>query len=749
MPYVHEKAGKGHQKKRQDDSGDAPSSPPSVPKKHDKKKKEKKEKKEKCSSSSSTQVPCPSSSSSSSCKPKKCKPVASVVVIKAGPRVGLTPIPPPPPPPFVLSADYVIVGAGAAGAVLANRLALRGAAQGITVILLEAGLRHLDDPNILIPTATFGNLNAIDQNVGPSSDPKYSWQAALEPDKGAYGVRNVIANGRQWGGSGAVNSMAYVNGGSTVFNQEWPAGWSYNDIEPYLAAVEAAIQPYHDPFKLIPTQTLLAGLQQLAIQQQTAGITSFLTNVATQSTLSSIEGPSPSAPYVDYNDLPGINSVCTFSAFQFFVNQLADGTFIRKFSGNTYLNATQVDPTTGKGIGPLSGLQVISNAFVNRILFETPPGGVTPTATGVLYLDEQSRTHTVQAKREVIVCGGAFQSPTLLQRSGVGDFALLADNQIPYRIASNPQVGLNLRNDYSPLVAIRVLGTPANVATFMDGIFNTTGGNLGYRGGAFFNFHPLEPNKPANYQQVSYRKYQLLFFGSLTFLSSLAQFQYGFSAAANNSLLMAMDDIRFAPVGSVKAPIAGIALDTPNIFFNTLTSYTPNATDPVDVQLAALQATEAATISAILAYDIAYQTVVAMDAYAFPLYNVHLEIGIPAPTSILVALNAKLAEYGPIWWHYLAPALVVLAGETPDPAFSDLLAQLQFFARTVAHIDSHQMGTNALTKAVDTQLKVNGVNGLRVGDLSVTPQPPGGNTAAPAMAIGAKCADLLLGLPPL
>ena len=653
---------------------------------------------------------------------------------------------PPVTPPAGPVADYVVVGAGAAGALLANRLARR-APPGTTVLLLEAGERHLDDPNILNPLGTFGALNVVHQGVAPSGDPKYSWQAALERDTGRYGAREVVANGRQWGGGGAVNTMALVVGGKTVFDQNWPAGWHYADLVPYIAQIMADIAPYRDPVKLLPTQVYLDALQRLAAAQIVAGGTNFLTNVATGPTTANVENPDPAAPQLDYNDLAGIYSVCGFSAYQFFINQLPDGTFIRKWSGNTYLNAGQVDPVTGRGIGPLAGLTVVSNAWANRAVFGGPPGST--RATGVVYTDADGESHTATARREVIVAGGAFQSPAFLQRSGVGDPSLLEMIGVPV-VANNPQVGLNLHNDYSPLIGVHVLGAPADVAAFMQTISVIQPGNLGYHGGAYLNFHPLEPNKPADYQAVSYRKYQVFLFGSTAFLPAAAQFQYNLPASGNNSLLFAMDDLRFSPSGSVQAPLTATATDTPNIFYNTLVQYTPT-TAPPDAQWPAVQTTMAATISAILGLDIINQIVQQMNAAIVARgLNVTLQIGVPSPTTLFDELSLGLATYGSIWWHYLVPSLVYGNSGTPEQvAFANALAQLAFFARTVAHIDSHQMGSNAIGAAIDSNLRVVGTSNVRVGDLSATPQAPGGNTAFPAMVIGAVAADRILGLGPV
>ncbi|HEY9249405.1 MAG TPA: GMC family oxidoreductase N-terminal domain-containing protein, partial [Rariglobus sp.] len=392
-------------------------------------------------------------------------------------------------------------------------------------------------------------------------------------------------------------------------------------------------------------------------------------------------------------------------------------------------------------------LTVVSNAWANRMVFGGPAGST--RATGVLYTDVDGNSHTATARREVVVAGGAFQSPAFLQRSGVGDPNLLRSIGVPI-VANNPQVGLNLHNDFSPLIGVHVLGTPADVAAFMQNIFVLQPGSLGYRGGAFLNFHPLEPNKPADYQTVSYRKYQLFLFGSMVFLPAATQVQYNLLAANNNSLLFAMDDLRFAPSGIVQAPLTSVPTDTPNIFFNTLVDYVPT-TAPPDQQWPAVQTTMAAVISAILGFDIINQIVQQMNAAIVARgLSVALEIGVPSPTTLFDELSLGLATYGDIWWHYLVPSLVYGNSGTPaQVAFANALAQLKFFARTVAHIDSHQMGSNAIGAAIDSNLRVVGTSNVRVGDLSATPQAPGGNTAFPAMVIGAVTADRILGLGPV
>ena len=123
--------------------------------------------------------------------------------------------------------DFIIVGAGSAGCVLANRLTASG---GHRVLLLEAGPNNRH-PWLHIPLG-FGRL---------FTDRRYNWCYATEPQDGCHG-RNVIApRGKVLGGSSSINGLIYIRGQAEDFDhwrQLGNAGWSYTDVLPYFRKAE-------------------------------------------------------------------------------------------------------------------------------------------------------------------------------------------------------------------------------------------------------------------------------------------------------------------------------------------------------------------------------------------------------------------------------------------------------------------------------------------------------------------------------
>ncbi|AEQ32825.1 putative GMC-type oxidoreductase [Megavirus courdo11] len=636
-----------------------------------------------------------------------------------------------------ISGDIIIIGAGGAGCVLAHYLARFSRHK---IVLIEAGSWHLNDPVVSDPQGFFGKYNPSNENVSMAQNPEYSWQAPLQPDTGAYGKRPIIAHGMGVGGSTMVNRLNLVVGGRTVFDQDWPESWKYDNVKKYFQRILADINPIRDNSEVNVTNSVLDALRILAQQQIDSGTyVDFMLNKATGN-VPNVEKTEPGSQLLNLNDPEGINSVVAFSNFYFGVNKLADGTYIRKYGANTYLNNNYVD-SNGHGIGEYSNLRVLADCVVDRIIFKHRK------AVGVNIIDINGNSHYVKAKQEIVVSGGAFYTPTILQRSGIGDFDHLSKIGVQNLVYHNSLVGTGLKNHYSPISSIKVNGTSSEISKFLSNM-TTTPENMGFKGVAELGYHRLDPNKPSNANEVTYRKYQCMVVNGPA-IPSDQQFIYNISSSTGNYFGIITDDVRFAPEGYVKIATPNIPRDAPKIFFNTFTNYTVTNEPAVD-QWPRAQKTLSALISAFLGYDIVYQIVQQMNIIVKNQgFNVDLEIAYP-PNDLVSQLHDGLELYGENWWHYLVPGLALNNNSTnAEKQFADVLSKLSYFPRSGAHLDSHQGCTCAIGRVVDEHLRVIGTENLRVVDLSAAPFLPGGNTWATASMIGARGVDIILKRPVL
>jgi choline dehydrogenase len=291
------------------------------------------------------------------------------------------------------SFDYVIVGAGSAGCVLANRLSADGRQ---TVLLLEAGGKD-NNLNIHIPILVANILR----------DERLTWPLLTEPQTSLKGQRQLWVQGKVLGGSSSINGNLYVRGDPAEYDN-WAAsgciGWSYTDLLPYFKRLED--YPAGDP--------------QARGRGGPIGCTQ-LRNFDPLSNAFILACEQAGSPVrADYND-----------------GHSYEGTFYSQYSTRRgFRSSTAVEylrPALGR-----PNLTVITHALATRILFEGT------RATGVEFL-AGSQQRTVQAGREVLLCAGALHTPKLLELSGVGSATILKSRGIDV-VHHLPGVGENLRD---------------------------------------------------------------------------------------------------------------------------------------------------------------------------------------------------------------------------------------------------------------------------------------------------------------
>jgi choline dehydrogenase len=289
--------------------------------------------------------------------------------------------------------DYIIVGAGAAGCVLANRLTASGS---LRVLLLEAGG---DDrsPWLKVPIGYARTFN----------DPRYNWMYQAEPDPGLDNRRAFWPRGRVVGGSTSINAMVFVRGQPADFD-DWQAagnrGWSYAEVLPYFRKLEdhfLGASEYHGAGGPVHVSDPSASVHPLCS-----------TFIAACDTLGI-------APTRDFNgaraDGAGVWQVT-----------IKDG--VRVSAASAYLHPARRRPN----------LEVQLRAQATRVVFTGT------RARGVEYLQGGAR-HQASARREVLLAAGAINSPQLLELSGIGAAALLQPLGIPV-IVDNPAVGQGMQD---------------------------------------------------------------------------------------------------------------------------------------------------------------------------------------------------------------------------------------------------------------------------------------------------------------
>ena len=292
--------------------------------------------------------------------------------------------------------DFIIVGAGSAGCVLANRLTASGRHR---VLLLEAGPRNRH-PWLHIPLG-FGRL---------FTDRRYNWCYATEPQDGCHG-RNVIApRGKVLGGSSSINGLIYIRGQAEDFDhwrQLGNAGWSHTDVLPYFRKAEdneRGSDEFHGAGGPLSVSDL-RDRHPLAVAYVEAAV---------------------QCGYPRNHDFNG----ATQEGAGFYQTTMKNG--VRASTAAGYLKAAR-----GR-----ANLAVVPEALATRILFDGR------RATGVEYMVGQGNDdkRRASANVEVIVASGAFNSPQLLQLSGVGPADLLRSHGVDV-VADAPGVGADL-NDH-------------------------------------------------------------------------------------------------------------------------------------------------------------------------------------------------------------------------------------------------------------------------------------------------------------
>jgi choline dehydrogenase len=533
-----------------------------------------------------------------------------------------------------VEADYVIVGAGSAGCVLANRLSTDGR---FRVLLLEAG-GH--DRRFWIRMPIGYGRTFYDRRV--------NWMYLTEPDPGLSGRRSYWPRGRVLGGSGSINAMVYIRGHPGDYD-EWAAlgnpGWAWEDVLPYFRRSEDndfGEGPFHGIGGPLHVSDASADMHPLC-REYLAACAEIGMPVCRDLNGECAEGA-------------GLYQITTRGGF-------------RESPATAFLHPARRRPN----------LEVVTGAHVSRIRFEGR------RAVGVDYLRAGVR-HVVTARREVLVSGGAVNSPQLLQLSGVGPAALLRGMGIEV-VADVPAVGRNLQDH---------LG--------MDFLYRATRPTLNNQ------LHPWWGKFRHGLRYLLTRRGPL----------SLSVNQGGGFVRSRAGLDRPDLQLYFSPVSYTRAPPGKRPLMNPDPFPGFLLGYSycrplsrgyleirsPDPFDPPTIHPGYLSAPE----------DVA--------GMIAGMHFIRRLAGAPSLASIIDV--------------EITPGAQVHTDEQFE-------ADIRERAGTVFHpVSTCTMGADRGRSVVDERLRVHGLDGLRVIDASVFPFVPSGNTNAPVIMVAEKGADLVL-----
>jgi choline dehydrogenase len=288
-------------------------------------------------------------------------------------------------------ADYLIVGGGTAGCVLANRLS---ADSGCRVVVLEAG----DDDTSPLISMPAGVAKLFHH-------PRLNWRYQTEPEQALGGRTLYWPRGKVLGGTSSINGMTYVRGQDSdydAWSQLTAGAWSWASVLPYFKRLEDR------PFGVPEFRGGGGPLKIGWISEPHPLAEAFLRSSVAAGVARNHDYNGPSQEGISYSQV-----------------MMRDG--VRSSAASAYLA-----PVRGR-----ANLQVLTNSLVRRIVIEDG------RATGVEF-ERDSKVQTIRARREVLVCGGTIASPQLLMLSGIGDARTLAALGIPVA-ADRPAVGRNMQ----------------------------------------------------------------------------------------------------------------------------------------------------------------------------------------------------------------------------------------------------------------------------------------------------------------
>lgn len=594
--------------------------------------------------------------------------------------------------------DFIVVGGGSAGAVIAARLSEDPACR---VALIEAGERPPDLE--LMPVACAA------MQLNPATD----WMYTADPGKAGLGLRGrrtPVPRGKMLGGSSGLNYMAYVRGHPGDFDswaEEGAAGWSYAEVLPYFRKSEglalsdeiAIDGPAHNtagPMGVSVRAPVLSGAREFVAAAEAAGI-----------------------PRGDYNGRDRGGAAGVVSLLQTNTRQGKRSSTYRAFLEG----ATELRPN----------LTIITGAQATRVLLEGPAGQI--EARGIEYLLPSGEINVALASKEVILSAGAVGSPHLLLLSGIGPRRELEAVGVP-SLVDSPHVGKHLKDHIQVPLFFPAPGVGVSMA------------EVGLAMGPAALRQPAGP-LPANpeddgsvstelqalKQAAEQRLAEWVTTGCSLASSSLYEACAWFSTGLGDHHT---HDAQIAciPCGyNVQLWHSNLRVDTVLYFDDASRRLAPDAESMIVLANPVQPHSEGEIV------------LESADPTAAPAIRMNY-FGDDHDLKVMVAVLRRVLEIVAHWpaHHELGslqipPFLAEKHGYEEGAIPSDALLEdlALHFSITVYHLTS----TCRIGSVVDPRLRVLGVGKLRVADASVMPNVVSGNTNAAAIMIGEKAAEMI------